>query len=120
MEKQILTMSNEERQVGLLVTDTISSEARSHNITAIRSRYMEPEIYLRKRLFAWRYRYRRNSKTVPLGASRHISCEISYHTVFMNRCFWYLHQNYKYAYMPKSRTDIWSKKSPIMLRMTQR
>lgn len=90
------------------MVDTISSESRSRNMAAIRSRDTKPEIYLRKRLFAEGYRYRKNSKTVRGHPDIYLA---KYHTViFMNGCFWHRHQNCKYAYLPKSRTDFWSKK----------
>ena len=42
--------------------DIVTSEQRSKNMAAIRSKDTKPEIYFRKQLFSRGYRYRINSK----------------------------------------------------------
>lgn len=44
--------------------DTVTSEQRSKNMAAIRSKDIKPEVYFRKLLFSRGYRYRINSKQV--------------------------------------------------------
>ena len=90
------------------MADIKTQEERSHNMSAIRSKDTKPEVYLRKRLFAKGYRYRKNSKAVPGHPDLYLA---KYHTaVFVNGCFWHRHSNCKYAYMPKSRVEFWSEK----------
>ena len=90
------------------MADNHTPEVRSRNMAAIRSKDTGPEVYLRKKLFARGYRYRKYSKTVPGHPDLYLA---KYHTaVFVNGCFWHRHQNCKYAYMPKSRTEYWDNK----------
>ena len=90
------------------MADKVSLVARSRNMAAIRSRDTKPELYLRKRLFAEGFRYRKYSKTIPGHPDLYLA---KYHTaVFVNGCFWHRHQNCRYAYTPKSRTEYWETK----------
>lgn len=88
--------------------DVKSKEARSQNMSAIRSKDTKPEIYLRKLLFAEGYRYRIAEKSV----SGHPDIFLrKYNTaIFVHGCFWHRHQGCKYAYTPKSRIEFWQKK----------
>ena len=88
--------------------DIKSKEARSKNMSAIRSKDTKPEIYLRKLLFAEGYRYRISEKTIPGHPDMFLR---RYNTaIFVHGCFWHRHQGCKYAYMPKSRVEFWQKK----------
>lgn len=88
--------------------DIKSPEARSRNMSAIRSRNTKPEVYLRKQLFARGYRYGLNSKSVPGHPDIYMK---KYNTaIFVNGCFWHRHEGCKYAYMPKSKIDFWKTK----------
>lgn len=61
-----------------------------------------------KTVFAKGYRYRIADKTVP---GHHDIFLRKYNTaIFVHDCFWHRHQNCKYAYMPKSRVEVWQKK----------
>lgn len=88
--------------------DTITSEQRSRNMSAIRSKNTRPEIYFRKLLFEHGYRYRLNSKRVPGHPDIYLK---KYNTaIFIHGCFWHRHEGCQYAYMPKSRGEFWQKK----------
>lgn len=88
--------------------DIVTSEQRSKNMSAIRSKNTKPEIYFRKLLFAEGYRYSLNSKNIPGHPDIYMK---KYNTaVFINGCFWHRHEGCKYAYMPKSRVEFWQKK----------
>lgn len=77
-------------------------------MAAIRSRDTRPEVWIRKKLFARGYRYRKNVSHVPGHPDVWLA---RYNTaVFVNGCFWHRHRGCKYAYMPKSRTDFWAEK----------
>ena len=88
--------------------DIKSKEARSQNMSAIRSKNTTPEIYLRKLLFAEGYRYRIAEKSIPGHPDMFLR---KYNTaIFMHGCFWHRHSGCKYAYTPKSRVEFWQKK----------
>lgn len=90
------------------MADIKSPEERSRNMAAIRSKDTKPEIYLRKLLFSYGYRYRKNASYIPGHPDIYLA---KYNTaLFVHGCFWHRHEGCKYAYMPKSRTDFWNKK----------
>jgi len=85
--------------------DIKSPEARSLNMSKIRSRNTKPEEFVRKKLFAGGFRYRKNVSHIPGHPDAWLA---SYNTaVFVHGCFWHRHEGCKYAYIPKSRTDFW-------------
>lgn len=90
------------------MADIVSTEQRSRNMSAIRSRNTKPEIYLRKLLFAEGYRYRIAPDYVPGHPDIFLR---KYNTaIFVHGCFWHRHLGCKYTYTPKSRADFWQKK----------
>ena len=90
------------------MSDIVSPERRSKNMSAIRSKDTKPEIYLRKLLFAEGYRYRIAEKSVPGHPDIFLR---KYNTaIFVHGCFWHRHQGCKYAYTPKTRIEFWQKK----------
>ena len=91
-----------------LMSDILSPEQRSKNMSAIHSKNTKPEVYLRKLLFAEGYRYRISEKSIPGHPDIFLR---KYNTaVFVNGCFWHRHEGCKYAYIPKSRLEFWQKK----------
>jgi len=90
------------------MTDTVSPDKRSRNMSAIRSKNTKPEVYLRKLLFAQGYRYRIADKSVP--GRPDIFLRKYNAAIFVNGCFWHRHPGCKYAYMPGSRVEFWRKK----------
>lgn len=94
--------------------DTVTSEQRSKNMSAIRSKGTKPEIYFRKLLFSRGYRYRVNSKQVSGHPDIYLR---KYNTaIFIHGCFWHRHEKCKYAYMPKSNVEFWNKKFDTNIR----
>ena len=90
------------------MTDTLTPEERSRNMSAIRSRDTGPEVWLRKCLFALGYRYRIADKSIP--GHPDIFLRKWNTAVFIHGCFWHRHNGCKYAYMPKSRLEFWTAK----------
>lgn len=91
------------------MTDTISQEKRSWNMSRIRSKDTKPELIVRKFLRnAGMPGYRLHWKVA--------SCkpDICYPgrkiAIFVHGCYWHRHKNCKYAYNPKSRIEFWEKK----------
>ena len=90
------------------MADIVSTEQRSRNMAAIRSKDTKPEIFIRKLLFSHGYRYRIGSKSIPGHPDIFLR---KYNTaIYVHGCFWHRHNGCKYAYMPKSRVDFWQKK----------
>ena len=90
------------------MADNKAPKDRSRNMSAIKSKDTKPEIYLRRRLFAKGFRYRKNVSSIQGHPDIYLA---KYHTaIFVNGCFWHRHQGCKYAYNPKSRTEFWEKK----------
>ena len=87
------------------MADTLSSEKRSKNMSAIKNRNTTPEQMFRKWLFNRGYRYRTNVKYVYGCPDLFLR---KYNTaIFVNGCFWHRHKGCKYAYTPKSRVEFW-------------
>lgn len=90
------------------MVDSVSQEARSRNMAAIKSKDTKPEVFLRKLLFSDGYRYRKNASYIPGHPDIYLA---KYNTaIFVNGCFWHRHPGCKYAYMPKSHIEFWKKK----------
>lgn len=90
------------------MADIKSKEARSKNMSAIKSKNTKPEIIVRKYLFSQGFRYRVNVGKLPGKPDIVLS---KYKTViFINGCFWHLHQNCKYFVYPKQNADFWKNK----------
>lgn len=90
------------------MADIKSSEERSKNMGRIRSRDTKPEEYLRKELYHYGYRYRKNVKTITGQPDIWLG---KFNTaIFVNGCFWHRHRNCKFAYTPKSHVEFWESK----------
>lgn len=88
--------------------DRISKEARSRNMSKIKSKDTKPEIEVRKLLHSMGYRFRVNKKELPGKPDIWLR---KYNTaIFVHGCFWHRHEGCKYAYTPKSRVEFWLEK----------
>jgi DNA mismatch endonuclease (patch repair protein) len=82
-----------------------SKEVRSYNMSRIRSTNTKPEEMVRKFLFSKGFRYRKNVKKLPGCPDIVLS---KYRTViFVNGCFWHMHEGCSKFVLPKSNTDYW-------------
>lgn len=90
------------------MTDVLTKEQRSRNMSAIHSKDTKPELYIRKMIFAKGYRYRKNVKYIDGHPDLFLR---KYNTaIFINGCFWHRHKGCKYASNPKSRIEFWEEK----------
>jgi DNA mismatch endonuclease, patch repair protein len=90
------------------LTDTISTEHRSWNMSRIRGKDTEPEKRVRSLLHRMGYRFRLHDRTLP---GRPDIVLRSYRTViFVHGCFWHRHPGCPYAYSPKTRVEFWEGK----------
>ena len=86
----------------------MTSEARSRNMAAIKSKNTKPEIKVRKMLHKMGYRFRLHRKDLPGNPDIVLP---KYKTaIFVNGCFWHQHEDCKYACLPKTNVDFWKEK----------
>ena len=85
--------------------DSVSKEVRSRTMKKVHSSDTRPEIIVRKFLFSKGLRYRKNDKRY-VGKPDIVLPK--YKTVvFVNGCFWHLHENCNHYTIPSSNTDYW-------------
>lgn len=90
------------------MADIKSKEARSYNMSQIKSKGTKPEEKVRKYLFFRGFRYRKNDRRLP-GCPDIVLPR--YRTViFVNGCFWHRHPGCKYATTPQNNHDFWQNK----------
>ena len=83
------------------MADNHTKEARSRNMSHIRSTNSKPEETVRKILFSHGFRYRKNVKTLPGKPDIVLP---KYKTViFVNGCFWHKHDCPRFEW-PSSNT----------------
>ncbi|NLD47704.1 MAG: DNA mismatch endonuclease Vsr [Clostridiaceae bacterium] len=90
------------------MADVHSKEARSYNMSRIRSKDTKPEEIFRKYLFSHGLRYRKNDKRLPGTPDIVIK---KYNTViFIHGCFWHMHEGCKYFKYPSTNAEWWKMK----------
>ncbi len=87
------------------MSDKLSKERRSWNMSRIKGKDTGIEVAVRKRLFSLGYRYRKNDKRLP-GKPDIVFPKFKT-VVFIHGCFWHMHADCKMATIPKSNTDFW-------------
>lgn len=85
--------------------DTVSHARRSEIMALVRSKDTQPELFVRRLVFAMGYRYRLHGKGLPgrpdlvfRGAGK---------VIFVHGCFWHRHSSCALARLPKSREHFW-------------
>lgn len=87
------------------MADNHTKEIRSYNMSRIRSKNTKPEEIVRKYLFSKGLRYRKNDKRYPGHPDIVLP---KYKTIiFINGCFWHMHEGCPKFVLPKSNTDYW-------------
>lgn len=90
------------------MADIKSKEARSYNMSQIKSKNTKPEEKVRKYLFSKGFRYRKNDRKLP-GCPDIVLPR--YKTViFVNGCFWHRHPGCRYATTPQNNYEFWQTK----------
>jgi DNA mismatch endonuclease (patch repair protein) len=90
------------------VTDRITKQRRSWNMSRIRAKDTKPELAVRSLLHRLGFRFRIHVKRLP-GCPDIVLSRLQT-VVFVNGCFWHRHKNCKFAYSPKSRKAFWEEK----------
>lgn len=90
------------------MTDKITREQRSRNMSHIRSSNTNPEIVVRKILHKLGYRFRIHRSDLPGKPDIVLP---RYRTIiFVHGCFWHNHLGCKRAVLPKTNIDYWHPK----------
>ncbi|MBO5368150.1 DNA mismatch endonuclease Vsr [Methanocorpusculum sp.] len=90
------------------MTDSLTPEHRSWNMSRIRGKDTKIEVLVRSYLFSKGFRFRKNDKRYPGKPDIVLP---KYKTViFVNGCFWHMHPGCKQATIPKTRTEFWVEK----------
>lgn len=90
------------------MSDRLTKEHRSWNMSRIKGKDTGIEVAVRKRLFSLGYRYRKNDKRLP--GKPDIVFPKYKTVVFVHGCFWHMHSDCKIARIPKSNTNFWIEK----------
>ena len=88
--------------------DIKSKEARSANMRAIRNRDTGPEMIVRRLLFAAGFRFRLHVKSLP--GNPDIVLPKWKTVIFVNGCFWHVHEGCPRAVLPRSNVSFWEDK----------
>lgn len=90
------------------MTDSLTPEKRSWNMSRIKGKNTSPELVLRSLLHKAGFRYRLHPKKLP---GKPDIVLLRYKTaIFVNGCFWHRHTDCRFAYTPKSRQEFWQEK----------
>lgn len=88
--------------------DVHDSKTRSYNMSCIKDKRTKPEEIVARYLFSQGFRYRRNVRSLPGTPDIVLK---KYNTViFVNGCFWHMHENCRYSVMPENHKEFWAEK----------
>ena len=90
------------------MTDTVSKEQRSANMSAVRSRNTGPEIRVRQIAHGLGYRFRLHRRELP--GKPDIAFPGRQKVVFVHGCFWHQHKGCPRASIPESNSEFWRNK----------
>lgn len=90
------------------MTDRISPQRRSWNMSRIRGKDTKPEVMLRSLLHREGFRFKLHAAELPGKPDIVLP---RYRTViFVHGCFWHRHEGCRNSTTPKSRADFWQEK----------
>lgn len=90
------------------MSDKLTPEKRSWNMSRIKGKDTKIEVEVRKYLFSKGYRFRKNDNRYPGKPDIVLP---KYHVaIFVHGCFWHRHEGCKDATTPKTRTEFWLEK----------
>lgn len=77
-------------------------------MSCIKGKRTKPEEIVARYLFSQGFRYRRNVRSLPGTPDIVLK---KYNTViFVNGCFWHMHENCRYSVMPENHKEFWAEK----------
>ncbi len=89
------------------MADIVDTATRSRMMAGIRSKDTGPELEIRKKLFAKRFRYRLHDRRLP--GKPDIVLPRYGAVIFFHGCFWHAHDCHLFR-LPSSRVAFWEKK----------
>jgi len=90
------------------MTDIISSERRSANMRAVRSKHTKPEICVRQIVHKLGFRFRLHRKELP--GKPDLAFIGKRKVIFVHGCFWHQHIGCKRATTPQTNSQFWRNK----------
>ncbi len=90
------------------MVDVHEPKVRSYNMSQIKSKNTRPEILVRRFLHKKGFRFRLHDNNLP-GKPDLVLRKFKT-VIFVNGCFWHMHENCKYFKLPKTRTSWWKEK----------
>ncbi len=90
------------------MSDILTKEKRSWNMSRIKGKDTKPEITLRSLMHRARLRFRIHDQRLP--GKPDIVLPRYKTAIFVNGCFWHRHEECKYACTPKLRVGFWEAK----------
>ena len=90
------------------MTDKLSPERRSWNMSRIKSRNTGPELIVRSALHRLGYRFRLHRRDLP--GSPDIVLPRHRTVIFVHGCFWHRHRGCRQTTTPRTRTEFWKEK----------
>jgi DNA mismatch endonuclease, patch repair protein len=92
------------------MTDKLTPEKRSRNMSRIRSKHTAPELIVRKLIYQLGFRFRLHSKDLP--GKPDIVFPSRKKVIFVHGCFWHQHPDKKCldSRLPKSNKEYWIQK----------
>lgn len=88
--------------------DVHDSKTRSYNMSCIKGKRTKPEEIVARYLFSQGFRYRRNVRS--LSGTPDIVLKKYNTVIFVNGCFWHMHENCRYSVMPENHKEFWAEK----------
>ncbi len=88
--------------------DVHTKETRSYNMSKIKNKNTKPEEIVRKGLFNRGLRYRKNVKKLP-GCPDIVLTRYKV-VIFVNGCFWHVHDGCRYFKWPQNNKEFWETK----------
>ena len=90
------------------MVDVVSPADRSRIMAGIKGKNSQPELLVRRMLFASGYRFRLHRRDMP--GTPDIVMPRRKVAIFVHGCFWHHHQGCRYAKMPATRPSFWKAK----------
>jgi DNA mismatch endonuclease (patch repair protein) len=90
------------------MADIVPPSVRSRMMAGIKGKNSQPEMLVRRMLFAAGYRFRLHRRDLP-GAPD-IVMPGKKIAIFVHGCFWHAHKGCKYFKVPATRPDFWAAK----------
>ncbi|WPQ63420.1 DNA mismatch endonuclease Vsr [Chitinophaga sancti] len=90
------------------MADVFDKEKRAAIMSKVKQKDTQPELIVRKFLFANGFRFRKNVTTLP--GSPDIVLPKYKTAIFVNGCFWHGHKDCRHSNLPSSNREYWEKK----------